>query len=885
LQVLAFFTNSGVPATGLSPTVRIRDISNNNLLVTDAAASEIGDGWYKYDFTAYDSREEYAIRFDGGATLENTDRYTSGTNDSFMDDIVNGVWDETLAGHDSTSSTGFILQQISFCNRVMIDVAHGFSGTTYPIGTHNTPVNNLTDALTICANNNIDRLLIHDDLTIESIHNVDSMSIETMGIMGTTLTLGAGCSANKTVFRYLNLEGIISNSDQLLVEDCSIGNLENFTGVMNNVIFGQGSEITIGIWAEIIQGTAGGDPTNEVEIYIGTASLNMSGWTGNLKLKDKTGTNRTIVNSASGNIIIASTCIAGKIQLLGVGFLEKDDSGPGCTVDTEGFISRVTIAESVWDEDLANHLNDESTGHALMHQAYKQRIFIDTVNGSSGAIYPFGIRQHPVNNLADALTLSTNYGLNVIHILGTLTINGGEDISGLTFCSDRSIGNSAVVTSAITNNTYFENLTVNGTMDGTVRYTTSVLGTINNFDGGAKNSLLTGNLNITGTGSNYLTDCDTYVTDTSFKQIDLGSNKLNIIRCRGNFEIINYTGTDFITIDLAAGMINVAVSCVSGFITVSGLVRLLDNSAAGCTVIDGTLSEAGTADEVWDSELANHTIPGTYGYELATKADLDASVNTDSTSAINGVVVYGTQIGGTYNSTHVRDGSYWTIEEDAVTGITTELTFNIPTDNKASMFRVFGRYEGTPGGTHYIDLWVYNYIASAWEQLKEEFMPGGITSDGEYEYEYFERNIDRNNNNEVKFRLIHNVTTYNASHNMYLDFVEVTSIEVTASLTAEEIADAVLDEQVTDHLTVGSLGYVINEINNDLKRVLGLMHENIFIDEPVYDEGNNLVSARVRIYSDSISIGTSNNVIGTYEITADTNDEPGKFNNWSQVKI
>ena len=288
---------------------------------------------------------------------------------------------------------------------------------------------------------------------------------------------------------------------------------------------------------------------------------------------------------------------------------------------------------------------------------------------------------------------------------------------------------------------------------------------------------------------------------------------------------------------------------------------------------------------VWDSELADHTIPGTYGYELATKADINASINIDSTTAINGVVVYGTENSGTYHSTFIRDGIEWNITEDAATGITAELTFNIPTDNKAGMFRTFGRYEGTPGGTHYIDLWVYNYIALAWEQLKEEFMPGGITGDGEYEYEYFERNIDRNNNNEVKFRLIHNVTTYNASHNMYLDFVEVTSIEVTASLTAEEIADAVLDEQVTDHLTVGSLGYVINEINNDLKRVLGLMHENIFIDEPVYDEGNNLVSARVRIYSDSISVGTNNDVIGTYEITADTNDEPGKFNNWSQVKI
>ena len=100
----------------------------------------------------------------------------------------------------------------------------------------------------------------------------------------------------------------------------------------------------------------------------------------------------------------------------------------------------------------------------------------------------------------------------------------------------------------------------------------------------------------------------------------------------------------------------------------------------------------------------------------------------------------------------------------------------------------------------------------------------------------------------------------------------------------EELADAVFEEQINEHLTVGSFGYVLNEVNNDLKRVLGLLHENIFIDNPVYDAGNNLTSARVRIYSTAGSVGTSNNVIGTYTITAGTDDIAGKFNTWSQIK-
>lgn len=75
-----------------------------------------------------------------------------------------------------------------------------------------------------------------------------------------------------------------------------------------------------------------------------------------------------------------------------------------------------------------------------------------------------------------------------------------------------------------------------------------------------------------------------------------------------------------------------------------------------------------------------------------------------------------------------------------------------------------------------------------------------------------------------------------------------------------------------------------NEISNDLKRVLGLVHENIFIDLPNYDVDNNLISARLRIYSNSFDVGTINNIIGSYLIESDSSGT-GKFNNWKQTKI
>jgi hypothetical protein len=73
-------------------------------------------------------------------------------------------------------------------------------------------------------------------------------------------------------------------------------------------------------------------------------------------------------------------------------------------------------------------------------------------------------------------------------------------------------------------------------------------------------------------------------------------------------------------------------------------------------------------------------------------------------------------------------------------------------------------------------------------------------------------------------------------------------------------------------------------LHNNVRRTLGLIHENIFIDQTVYNSDNNLISARVRIYKTSGDVGTSNGVIGTYMITADP-DGPVKFNFWKQEKL
>ncbi len=108
-EIIAPFTNSGLPALGLSPTIRIRDVSDGSLAITDEAMTETGDGNYSYTFAAYDLNKNYAIRCDGGAGLPNAERYTFGGNENYIEDVatvVSGI--EVIADVDLSSIEGDI---------------------------------------------------------------------------------------------------------------------------------------------------------------------------------------------------------------------------------------------------------------------------------------------------------------------------------------------------------------------------------------------------------------------------------------------------------------------------------------------------------------------------------------------------------------------------------------------------------------------------------------------------------------------------------------------------------------------------------------------------------------------------------------------------------
>jgi hypothetical protein len=135
----SFIAEDGVPAIGLTPTLRIWEVDDvsETLVVTDASMTEVGDGFYKYVFVGHDVNNKYVTRVDGGVTLNAHSRFYVGElsactmDEEAVDSIANGIWDEPLTDHLSADSTGEALNMIkNDTTQLRVDVATALSIVT-----------------------------------------------------------------------------------------------------------------------------------------------------------------------------------------------------------------------------------------------------------------------------------------------------------------------------------------------------------------------------------------------------------------------------------------------------------------------------------------------------------------------------------------------------------------------------------------------------------------------------------------------------------------------------------------------------------------------------------------------------------------------------------
>lgn len=119
--ISSFFTSNGTPATGLTPSLLIWSItgSSQTLVTPSVSMLEVGNGFYQYQFSAYDSTQDYLFGVDGGSSLSNSERYQSGTVDlatidnTTQESIASNVWNSIASNFTSSGTMGLMENQIA----------------------------------------------------------------------------------------------------------------------------------------------------------------------------------------------------------------------------------------------------------------------------------------------------------------------------------------------------------------------------------------------------------------------------------------------------------------------------------------------------------------------------------------------------------------------------------------------------------------------------------------------------------------------------------------------------------------------------------------------------------------------------------------------------
>jgi hypothetical protein len=113
MYISAFFSVSGVPAVGLTPTIIIYNLTDATTVVNGAIMASVGNGIYKYNFSGYSAFREYSFICDGGIALNAVERYVvGGTDEPNSAKIADGLLDFGIAGHTSGGTPGLAFNTV-----------------------------------------------------------------------------------------------------------------------------------------------------------------------------------------------------------------------------------------------------------------------------------------------------------------------------------------------------------------------------------------------------------------------------------------------------------------------------------------------------------------------------------------------------------------------------------------------------------------------------------------------------------------------------------------------------------------------------------------------------------------------------------------------------
>lgn len=298
---------------------------------------------------------------------------------------------EYVSADRSSSSSATLqeqaaLQYASFNGGVTIDVTSSYSGTEYPIGTPQQPVNNILDAHTIAEYRGFKSFFVIGNLSLDTaIPELHDHRFIGDGKDRTLIDILDIAHVVDCAYYESHVTGILDGNSRL--QDCVIDNLNYIQGYIEQCVLSPGIIVLAGTDEAHFLDCWSGQPG------VGTPTIDMGGagqalalrnYNGGIALVNKTGPESVSIDMNSGQIKIdMTTVINGTIVCRGVGKLIDVTTGDAVPSGTYGdltilneLVSVKSIVDDVWDEDITLHTIPNTFGNFIQKKLLTVTKFI-----------------------------------------------------------------------------------------------------------------------------------------------------------------------------------------------------------------------------------------------------------------------------------------------------------------------------------------------------------------------------------------------------------------------------------------------------------------------------------------------------------------------------
>lgn len=274
---------------------------------------------------------------------------TLGSYNIFLEQQVSSLVDSTVQQLEE-------IEYGSFAGHVSVDVGSTLSGTAYPAGNNEYPVNNIPDAVAIAADRGIDALRIIGNISMGAGDDVSGYQVEGQNAARSMITLLPDAETNKAEFRECVLTGTLDGDT--IVRFGVVYNLTYVNGFIYESMLSDQGEVTLGgtaaNTAHFLKCYSGvpGPNTPTINCNGDSAGLAIRSYSGGVKLKNKTGTADVSVDFIAGQLVIdLPTVTNGTIVVRGNGKV-IDQNGNHLLSGTYGGMTLINEA------NYGEHLHD-----------------------------------------------------------------------------------------------------------------------------------------------------------------------------------------------------------------------------------------------------------------------------------------------------------------------------------------------------------------------------------------------------------------------------------------------------------------------------------------------------------------------------------------------